>query len=623
MAGGGTTPLVSHMWQEFHKNAPTTIYSGPTNDDKKVVQNPDASGNLQPKQHLHICFHEKGIATIETNVGRATFYAKWVIIDSNGNAIREHPQFSQTNYDANASVARVNSGRKGWLWDGRSNAKIFVPEGSYRSQITLKNAAGDELDPSDAEIRLEGNPYPIFITGQPKTDTELVAEFNRPPFNGRFLTTGGERTSRDCFLLVHRNQETDDGHVVFLSQGTIEADVSGESPCFGAIATPHDRELKGWIRDFNDKPDRIQIQDVGRTTDDHIQLTQTPGIPAPNNPYSNEPCAPPGGPFKNGVQAHGGPVDATNGHWSIGCTTASPIVGATVAVPGTVLRGVRSLDSSFGDWGHHTGEDITMAGPTFVNKQTKRSPKEDALLVDDHSTPLLGPPVQSTSVSSANDEPLHMQPTMQQAVFGGFLGNEVPRSLNVADEPTNKLRIRMTLKGYASSSLYHQYHHVVAFGHSSETIASGHRITVWVPVRIIRGWNANRRNVLVHGHCQISWYVERRLTGGMQGPSELLQALHPIGTAAGTFVSLPGSFLGKAQKDWSHSALTSGIYVSVFRYKVELLPFTSGKDQWEPEQAAPDRFSHQQASISRESIITEGAQQFVEGNNELVIVEVS
>ncbi|MCS6863043.1 MAG: hypothetical protein NZT92_22285, partial [Abditibacteriales bacterium] len=481
--------VVTHLWQEFHRRAATNVYTGPTNDDRRVVENPDAAGTLRTKQRLHLCFMEKAVATIEASVGGNVYYAKWQIIDASGNVIKEHPNFSEANYNANAATARLQNARYGWLWDGRNNAAnpVFWAAGTYRSRVTVKNNAGVQVQQSDVPIDLEGDPYRVFIVGVPKTDEELKTEFKRTALNNRLLHTNGERTARDCWIIVYRGQE-DEGHIVFLGQGTEEATKAEGNPRYGAIATPHDCEFKGWVRrdphGQETRADRVQIEDVGRN-DGAIVLTNSGG-PAPNNPYS----APANQPRKDGVQAHAGSATWTSDGLSVGCTTVSTITGATVAQPGSVRGNVRSINSSFGNWGDDAAENIAVAGPPFLNKQTKRDRTADALIADDHAAPELNPPQHPPPAAGAtpsDDEPLHMQGTVQQAAFGGFRGHEIPRTAAVADEPVNQIRIRLKLGDYADDSIYRLYHHAVAFGHTWEQIANGFRITLWIPRKVIRG----------------------------------------------------------------------------------------------------------------------------------------
>jgi hypothetical protein len=172
--------------------------------------------------------------------------------------------------------------------------------------------------------------------------------------------------------------------------------------------------------------------------------------------------------------------------------------------------------------------------------------------------------------------------------------------------------------------MYHQYHHSVVFGHSSETTSNGFDITVWIPRKVIRIWNGNKRNLLVQDHCQVSWYIECQPPEGIAGPAALLVGLYPTGSQAGSYAMLKNNDVGKAQRTWSTevSSLASGKYVSVFKYKVELLPFKSGDDVWSAEEEATDLYSPQGATMTPEVILNEGTRQHIEGRNELVVTTV-
>jgi hypothetical protein len=566
---------------------------------------------------------ERAVATFSVDVTCGDCYARWEILDDSGNVVREHPRMSKANFDAKKPAARLSTGRQGWLWDGRNGdpKPVLVASGSYKSRLTVKDTNGTQVVESVATIRAEGSPYRIF----------LVGTLQLPTFGGRLLDASGRRISRDCWTLVYRGVE-DDGHAVFLGQGTIEAQKTDAGSKAGAIATPHGREFKGWVRSnpHGDagNADRIQVEDLYRT-DAKIELTN-PGGPSPLNPYADADR----GPYKDGVQAHqGNPVwvgDAT----SVGCTTGSNISGHTVTDPGSTYGPLRSIDSSFGDWGDNpTSEDISVGGPTFVNKQFKRSHAPDALIADDHASPMLDTPPHPRLAASPLlvDEPLHMQRTLQQAAFGGFRGHEIPREGSVADEPTSILRIRMVLGQYAPNSLYHLYHHAVVFGHMASRRDNSFEITAWFPRHVIRGWNGNFRNVLVKGRCEISWYIEH-VPRHLVLASVAIPALHPLDGAAGTMADLPDSLIGRARKTWTLPspplpALPDGDYNSVIKYRLELNPYTAGGDDWIPEPAVKDRFApagSSEAELDDEVLVpaASGGKMFVEGCSRLRLMSV-
>jgi hypothetical protein len=627
-APGAAAPvIVRHVWQETHANAPTSVYSGPTADDRRVAENPDAGGALQSKARLHLCFVERAIATVELDVpASVTVWARWEILDAAGAVVRAHPSYTQANFDASANAARMADGRHGFVWDGRNAAAqpVFVGAGTYTSRVTIKDQTGATQE-SRATIEVEGpTPYRVFVEGRPKRDAELLQAFNAAGFTDRprFLNASGERIGRDCWLLVHRGAQ-DDGHVVFLGQTAIEATKAETGNRDGAIATPHGREYKGFIRKDPhaqvNNYDRIQIQDLG-ATNGQIAL-DNPGGPAPQNPYAS----PSNSEYKDGVQTHAGNVWTTDG-LSIGCTTACSLTG-TLAAPSTALGALRSVSSSFGGWGTSTAEDAAVRGPAFANKQSKRTLVADAHRTDDHASPLLDPPAPS---GTGLDEPLHMQPTFQQATFGGLLGHEIPRSFGVADEPTNAARIRVELGDYDATNqqLYYLYHHAVVFGHVAEAIANGRRFTVWFPRKVIRGWNGNFRNLLVRGRCQIAWWIEPEVPAAFVGPIQEVAVLFPAGQPVGTWAALPNNFIGRRRQDWtSTQPIAPGRYVSVLRYQLELRPSAAADHAWVPEPAIRDIFpaegsaavANPGAQLAAEQIVTIGPQRFLEGESRLVV----
>jgi hypothetical protein len=605
-AAAAAPAIAFHAFQEWHQKAkPLKTYLG-SEDARRIVEHTTAAGALQAKPSLHLCFQEKAVASFSIDVGKAELYAKWEIVDAGGAVVVEHGELSDKNLTAKKKAARLQTARYAWLWDGRNGAKqqVFMPAGTYRSRLSVQSKAGVALVTSEAPIDLEGSAYEAWIFAEPKTDAELKAALGAD-----LLDDKGERSSRDCWICVYRGV-IEPGHAVFLGQGAMEATRADGPTKYGAIATPHGREYKGWIRsDPHGKranADRIQIEDMGRT-DDRIEL-KNPSGPAPNNPYL-EVDGP--GPFKDGVQAHAGNTKRTTNTMSVGCSTISPISNGTCLAPGSERGPLRSVNSSFGTWGEGAGEDVTKRGPDFVNKQTKRKSTSDALLADSHAAALLDPPGPA-ACKGAPDEPLHMQSTMQRAVFGGFWGHEIPRANTVADSPANELRIRMTLGTYQATSMVHQYHHALAFGHAYDPKAK--ELSIWVPRKLIRGWNGNRRNVLVEGHCDVAWYIEH-LAPHCTTPTIVAGLMQ--GKTAGSFTAL-GSVGQVAQKWKPKGALAAGQYTSVFKYKLELLPYIAGADDWSAEAAAADLFSAQGAAISAETLTTAAPRQFLEGENRLV-----
>jgi len=608
--------LTEHLWQEWHSSQAPAAYAGPTPDDRRVVENPAAAGgSLVAKARLHLCFLERAVATFAVDVAGANLWARWEIINSTGGIVKTHGNFSVDNFASRDAAAKLTTGRFAWMWDGRNSASdpVFVPAGTYRSRVTVRDSAG-ATRAFTTSIEVEGEPYTIIIAGQPKNDQDLTAALASPrggaAWTGRLLSATGERIGADCWLKVFRGQRND-GHTVFLGHGTIEATMAEGAARFGAIQTPHGRDFKGWIRrnphGEMDRPDRVQIEDVGQTNA-RIALPTSAAAPV-SNPYTDDPSH---GAFKDGVQAHAGAVATTNG-LSVGCTTSCPISGHTCVDPGAVSGAVRSINSSFGTWGR-ASEDAAAGGPRFVNKQNKRG-VADALLVDDHAAPLLDPAGPAACGGRA-DEPLHMQATVQRGVFGGFKGHEIPLRPTVADTPASKLRIRMQLETYAVGSRYHVYHHAVAFGHSFEL--SGRELTVrlWIPRKVIREWNGNRRNVLVRGNCRIHWTLEHVPAG-----STSRVVLHRFaGDAAGGFVDLANSDVGRAQRVFRLPDPTPARPLfSVFRYQLELLPFVAGTDTWVAEGAYVDSLSPHTARLGAETLSTTASRRIAASRNELEI----
>ncbi|MCH9687515.1 MAG: hypothetical protein K0V04_39135 [Deltaproteobacteria bacterium] len=628
----------SHLWQEFHTDAPTTPYQGPTQDDRRVAEHIDDDDALVAKASLHLCFVERAITTVELVVpAGVTCYAKWEIVDAQDTVVREHPSYSAARYDSENSAASIAAGRHGWCWDGRNSDAnpVFVAAATYRSRLTVKDSSGTEIT-SEATIVLEGDPYRIFVAGVPKSDEDLRGEFERGIYTDRLLDQSGQRSARDCWIKVWRGQQ-DDGHVTFLGQGTIEATNAPNADGIGAVATPHGRDYKGFVRPNPHgeakSADRIQIQDEG-VTDGRIAL-RNPGGPAPTNPYSVGQ-----GSYKDGVQAHQGNSTWTTNGLSVGCTTVSPIAGATVQRPGSTLGDLRSINSAFGGWGDPgDGEQVSTRGPSFANKQSKRDNAADALIADDHAAPELDPPQHPAPAdeTAPADEPLHMQPTLQAAAFGGFLGHEIPRTMAVVDEPTNQARIRVTL-AEPDDDDYSVYHRAVVFGHSWDEPTTGQtRVTVWIPRKVTRSWNGNDKNLLVRGRCTIAWWIERRNAATPQVAGEVVHAFFPATTTpvpdpipVPTLTDLPNNYIGRRRHSWTRPAtLTAGLYVSVLKYRVRLTPYVAGSDDWVAEPATADTFVTPGtdvtggASLSAEALITDAAQRFVEGRSELVVLTVT
>lgn len=564
---------VVQVWKEYHvRQQPSQEYSGVNDKDRKIIEH--------EKSTLHLCFQEEAIITLDVSIDDGgEYYAWWRIVDDQGNLVVQHVNFSETNYTNSSDNAKLRQGRYGWHWDGKkinNRNRVFCSRGVYRSRVTVKSASGEQVEVSDCSIELQGEPYRIFVIGQPKNDQELTEELNN---KGRLLSTDGERTARDCWILVYRGQE-DDGHTVFLGQGTQEATTANLSPKYGAIATPHGRYYKGWTR-INGKGVRvIEIEDLGRQ-DGRIRLINENG-PAPNNPYCD---TVPNGTYKDGVQAHGGNRNWTSNGLSVGCTTISPVAGSTN------FNKLISTDATLGE---------TKLDPkdyVFFNKQ-RASLTDDAELDFSHAW---GGPIETPL------QPPHMQSNFLDAVLGGYSLHEITRNTSVADDPVDSTRIRMCLRDYMPGTKYYLYHHAVVFGHSGYFADKKYKLEAWFPRKIIRGWNGNMRNVLVRGGCQIRWYIKKKTV--LIPYANQIFSVTP-GAAEGHFIDLPelGMIRREGQlnipDEWDE-------YLSIIDYRLRLGPSDPRADHdWVVEEAMDDLFSRNEkhAELAHEKL-EEGAHQ--------------
>jgi hypothetical protein len=623
---GLTPPIVSHLWQEYHTEAATNVYTGPTGegeDHTKVAENADASGSLQPKTTLHLCFLESAIATVEAEVAEGQQYKmRWWIERPDG-TIQEHPDFTE------ASPGTLRTGKYAWRWDGRKRRsekgseadRVYCPPGAYTSKIRVTDAAGTpviEGEDCKRTITLEGDPYRIYIHALPKPTSDLWAERNR--HKGWLGDSGnykGRRFPSDCWIMVYRGVDNDPGHMVFLGHGAMEATRWKDTTHCGDVGTPQGRTYKGWIRtDRKGDPPRadcIQLEDVERT-DDKVIL-KNPGGPAPINPSWSDT-------FKMGVQIHReGYSQWVGKDSSYGCTRVWPSKESNSV--SAAYMGVRCNASAFGTFGTtdtKTWREINDGGPPFVNKQTKRSRVEDAHIADSHSSLELNPP--GSGASTDPDEPLHMQPTFQKGAFGGFLKTEIPLGAGVEADPDGQLRIRASLWKPASSTMYYTYHHAVAFGHSDTVSGTKHALQAWIPYKVLRTWNGQQRNVKVESYCQVAWYIERRWVENGQDRTEVVHRLGPSTGQNDAYANLPTDYLGKAEESWDpgSSPQKAGRYYSVLKYKLQLLPYSKDTvDDWTPEEAMTDLMSSGSAQLAAEekSDPDTNGDIFLEGRNEL------
>jgi hypothetical protein len=665
--------VITHLWQEFHWKAPTNKYLGKTDDDKKVAENLDANGALLAKKTLNAAFHEWAMATVEIEVpADQKVYMKWWLEDAKGNQIAEHPDFSKKNYDANAAAAKVKKAHYAWQFDGRKlissgDRRVFMRDEECWSHIEVKSVPGRVIPLGQkqyAYLKVEGEPYKIFIMGVPKSDAEMELEKTNHG-NGRWLHSDGAKLATDCWIKVYRGVSGDDAYMVFLGHGATEAtgygtETAGGVVKNGAIATPHDVDHRCWIRhrhwSFGGDVSLCEIANVAPKSGEEWLLTlnirnDSSGNPLPpaNNPYCDTRT---NQPYKDGVQGHrsfnqGGLFLIDDA--STGCTTIVDLSNGSRAKPAGELGDVRCIKASYGtyyggdpsDASHKDkiwGPPLDASRPgTFYNKQNKRTAAADALLADDYSKPLVHVP-RDPADATHDDEPLHMQPTFQNGMFGGFLGHEIANTGNIADEPdaaTNddpKLKMRCRLVNAPEVSKAWQYHRLVCFGHVPKLVGAKVTIDLWVPRIFQRLWNGHSRNVMVRdadkgltNECEYAWFFEQRNADG----TTVNRGWIGKKPAAGKdFVTIDE--IGKVTKENlakptfdSAAAKAAGAQMfSVFNYRVKLAPQpAAGTSVWEPLTARIDQFSDlaNPARLSDEQIVTVGGIQFLQGRSEVML----
>jgi len=649
--------VLRHIWQEYHWKVTPEKYTGKTDDDRRVMERTDGFQTRIAKKTLNVAFCETAIVTVDAEVpDEQTLYMRWWLEDADGGIVAEHPDFTKANYDAKKPAAKLSTAKHAWRWDGRrtleNKHRVFMRNEPCLSRIMIKSESGKSvalgtLDSTSIEV--QGEPYRVLVAGVPKSNDELRAELAKQGSDPRWLSKSGYRISRDCWIKIYRGKSGSPGHMVFLGHGAIEAadDL--------AIATPHDKPAKAWIR-----PDRkgeesnydvCQIEDEG-VTDGQLNLpTLTDGsgtaLPPPKNPMNSHKTS------KAGVQGHWsyGSVSADGGRSfpagqqqsplflfkdsSQGCTTVNREDDHTPDKPGAFVDGVKSINPAYGRWGSAAAPgDNASGGPKFVNKQNKRDRDQDALLEDEDSKPLTTPPIIGTianHLASIADEPLHMQPTFQQALWGGFLGPEIPLSPSVADEPDAdpkadcQARIRCDLRDADPGTMYWQYHRLVPFGHESKaTGATTRQVTLWVPRVAQRKWNGHWRNLVVRGHCEYAWFLEIRGTDGSTKNGGW------IGTKPGTghdYTALDD--IGRFRKsvtfpplDLSEGSLGDRYY-SLFKYRIKLDPQPNAAEHvWEPLGPFEDMISAAlpRANSLGEKLLKVGASWYLVGSSELELL---
>jgi hypothetical protein len=644
-----------HAWQEFHWKAATTVYKGKTDDDKKVAEFFDKDNVRLEKSDINMGFCEWAMATFEALVPDGQeLYLYWRIEDINDKVLIEHADFSKANFDSKNAKAKLATAKYSWRWDGRvKNADgrmNFLPaDETVWSTLTVKNKNGVTLEQtaSVAVINVRGEPYRIFTVSTPKNDADMEWEKDNR-CDGRWLSSAGARMATDCLVKIYRGAAAagDDGHVVFMGHGAIEAtkfEFSSGSTKHGAVATPHDRDFRAYIRkgkhggiEFN----LCELADDNPTPDTYwkITLPQLPGYPEPVNPFSG----PPTGAFKDGVHCHqsftSGGTNFVVDDASVGCSTFKDLSTRTADNPAVVKGDLINIKASVGHWNGEApaATNNTPWGPpldggrpgTFYNKQNKREHVSDAGLEDSDDKPLIKAPVPgSTANPPETTEPLHMQPTVQHAVLGGFLQCEIPwwSKEGEPDQQANRqARLRVRLEEAPVDSRYWQYHRFVAFGHSVEVSNKKGTFALWIPKLVKRLWNGYSRNVGITGNTQFRWYFERRNTDGT------VVNLGKIGSEANSdkeWTALAAGNVGKFSradvefpKFYNTEEDQGARLFSVFRYRVEIKPKPlAGTHVWDPLTGGEDLFTKvtARARMLDETIEVDGTKHYFQGQTEL------
>jgi hypothetical protein len=589
---------------------------------------------------------------------------RWWLEAEDGSRVQEHPEFTQANFDSKNAKAKVTKARYAWRWDGRlpntHGRRTFLQNARCLSRISVKTASGHVIPIGTldrASIEVQGNPYKIFVIASPKLDADLIAE-RKGRGGGRWLNTSGNRFQADCWMRIYRGVPApgSDGHVVFLGHGAIEAtDVEtpaeSASPKWGAIATPHDVDLKGFFRTATHGGTTFwlfeMIDEIPAVAAHarEITLARETGseglLPEAINPFSgvNRAC-------KNGVHGHqsfptppkGFIVEAA----SVGCTTFVDLSSGTPEAPAAEATDVLNLRASFGKWNDAApagtankpwGPPLDGGRPgSFRNKQNKRNETKDALLSDDFDSPLLKSPKSDADAADGIESP-HMQATVQQAVLGGFLEHEIPTAETVAAEPDGpeatvnpKVRLRIRLVQAAEDTLYWQYHRAVAFGHTMTGSGGAYTGELWIPRMVQRLWNGHWRNLQVKGQCEYRWFYEERYDAG---DTRVAGWIGRKPTPVEGWVKLADDEAGRFTKKEvpippaPARGLTLGCEVySVFRYRVRLQPQpVDGTSFWDVLTARDDLFTEPRirARFRDEAIETVGNVKYLVGQSELFL----
>jgi len=661
-----------HIWQEFHWKAPADKYRGKTEVDRRVVERLDEESTRIGKKKLNSAFCEWAVATVDVEVPDGQkLYMRWWLEDAEGKRVLEHPDFNKANVEGFKDAARISTGNYGWRWDGRlpNQAKrpVFLQNATGHSRIEIRTASGRVIPLGTidrAEIEVQGRPYRVFIVATPKTNLELEAE-RQARCGGRWLSSRGNRFQADCWIRIFRGVKSDgnDDFAVFLGQGAVEAtDVqtateAGTAARWGAIATPHDADLKGYIRQGKHGGVQFWLFEIvdpapaSAAVSALIPLETRSGpdglLPPPNNPFCD---TQPNKPYKDGVHGHqsfrDGGSSAVHAFVSepasVGCTTFLNL--SSGAVEGTTgIRGdLRSVRSEFGSWNGSvpSATGTALWGPplgdgrpgTFRNKQNKRNETRDALLADDHDQPLLKSPAVAGEESGI--ESPHMQATVQHAVLGGFLEHEIPSKSSVAADPDDsafdkdpKVWIRVRLEQGGEGGLYWAYHRLVCFGHTMKLDGDTVGAELWIPRMVQRLWNGHWRNLQVGGTTDYRWYFERR---NPNGASTIVGWIGVKPSANDGWVPLVPANMGKFAKSLPRptplKVTTSdvGDVYAVFQYRIRLHPAPGAATSvWQPLAAMDDPFvSVLPPQLAEEKIQKSDGHDWLVGSSEVYIYTV-
>lgn len=643
------TVITRHIWQEYHWSAKTDKYKGATDEDKRVVEIEKDNARLA-KAAMNLSFCETAMACIDVDPPEGEeLYLHWWLEDTAGKVVAEHPKFTKANFDDKKADATIAKGSYAWRWDGRrtledkDKTRVFMRKEACFSRLKVKSKSRADIPLSNidtAHILVEGDPYKVFLVGEPKDDAAMGDEF---ALRKAWIDNLGNRFQADCWIKVFRGLNDSDKHLCFLGQGAMEA-TEVEDTRHGAIATPHDVDHKAqiiqgthgkvqfWLCSLLDTQPQVFLKPNGKDAGPWlITLVQTGSHPPANNPFCD---IAPKKPFKDGVHTHHSFPDGNPGFLyhgaSVGCTTVVDHHDGTRAKPASKIPGVQANSALFGQWNGSSPDKAPSAlwGPTptrsghkdtFYNKQTKRDDVKDVELDDPFGSPLLTPP--PPKGQKGDEEPLHMQPSAQHALFGGFLGHEIPLEAKSPAEPETtideavKVRYRIRLKQAPETTRYWQYHRLAVLGHTAETTATTAKISLYLPRMVQRLWNGHWRNLPLKWqsgawNAGYAWTFELRPGGdeplawiGTKPAAK--QEYHDLDLRLGHVeksVKLPkvdNKLIGQGARLYS-----------VFRYRIKLAPAPKANESmWEPLSSMTDLFGGDAsfaAQLEAEQLSTDG-----------------